>query len=256
MSDNRIKDSDFLLMKNIRLDVEYDGTGFYGWQRQSDVQPTVQGTVEAVLSRILQENVVVTASGRTDRGVHARLQVLNFMTGSLMELSRMSHALNCLLPVTIRVSGLQVVPPDFHARFSAKEREYRYMLLETPSALRQRFTGCSHGHLDLAPMRVSAASLCGVHDFRAFSREPADRSSFICNVMICEWFRENGALVFRIRANRFLRSMVRCLVGAMIATGKGLLQPSEIVNALETGRLSGQLVPAEPSGLFLWDVLY
>lgn len=243
-------------MKNIRLDVEYDGTDFCGWQRQKGALPTVQGTLEAVLSRILQENVEMMAAGRTDKGVHARRQVVNFMTGSTMELSKIAHALNCLLPVTIRVAGAQVVQSGFHSRFSAKEREYRYVLLETPSALRQRFTGCAHVRLDLDPMQVSAALLLGVHDFRVFSKDPEERMNHDCRVTACEWFQENGALVFRIRANRFLRSMVRYLVSAMVAVGKKRMKPDDFVVSMETGILPLALVPAVPNGLFLWDVIY
>ncbi|MBM3163693.1 MAG: tRNA pseudouridine(38-40) synthase TruA [Chlorobi bacterium] len=243
-------------MKNIRLAVEYDGTDFFGWQRQSGSLPTLQGVLETRLCCILQENVRVVAAGRTDKGVHARRQVVNFMTGSDMAPERMVHALNCLLPVTVGVSDPQIVPHDFHARFSAKEREYRYFLLESHSALCQRFTGCSRGVLDIRLMQAAAASVCGNHDFRAFSREPADRSSCMCRVSECEWIGQEGGLVFRIRANRFLRSMVRYLVSAMIAVGKQRISPPDFSAILEAGNLQQALVPAEPNGLFLWEVLY
>lgn len=244
-------------MKNIRLDVEYDGTDYCGWQRQSEVIPTVQGELERVLSRILQESIALTAAGRTDSGVHARMQVVNFLTCSAMELSRMAHACNALLPSVIRVSNPQVAAPDFHTRFSAREREYRYFLLERPSALRCRFTGCSNGVLDLAAMQRAADFLPGVHDFRVFSREPSGKDDLLCRITECEWLRENGTLVFRIRANRFLRSMVRYLVGAMIAVGRGVVSPEEFGAVLESGvphRVPQ--VPAAPNGLFLWDVTY
>lgn len=244
-------------MKNIRLDVEYDGTEYCGWQRQSEGIPTVQGELERVLSRILQESIELKAAGRTDSGVHARLQVINFSTVSAMELSRMAHACNSLLSPAIRVGNPGVAAPGFHARFSAREREYRYFLLEHPSALRYRFTGCSNGALDLAAMRSAAGFLCGVHDFRVFSREPAGEESLLCRITECEWMQENGALVFRIRANRFLRSMVRYLVGVMIAVGRGGVSPEEFRSVLESGaphRLPQ--VPAAPNGLFLWDVTY
>jgi tRNA pseudouridine38-40 synthase len=244
-------------MKNIRLDVEYDGTDYCGWQRQSEGIPTVQGELERVLSRILQERIVLMAAGRTDRGVHARLQVVNFSTCSAMDLPRLAHACNALLPAAIRVGGPEEAVPGFHARFSAREREYRYFLIEHPSALRNRFTGCSNGVLDLAAMRRAADFLPGVHDFRFFSREPSGGERLLCRITACEWLQENGTLVFRIRANRFLRSMVRYLVGVMIAAGRGRVSPEEFLSALESGmphRLPQ--VPAAPNGLFLWDVTY
>ncbi len=243
-------------MKNIRFDVEYDGSDFYGWQRQPGGIQTLQGELEARLGRILQENISLTAAGRTDKGVHARFQVVNFMTGSAMELSKMAYALNSLLPVTVRVRNPHVVPLDFHARFSAQEREYRYFLLEEPSALRCRFTGCSKGVLDIGAMQAAAGLLVGEHDFRLLSREPADKKNSVCRIKECVWRKDDGTFVFRIRANRFLRSMVRYLVGVMIAVGKGRALPEDLGMLLEEGLLTFPLVPAEPNGLFLWDVSY
>ncbi|NTV08095.1 MAG: tRNA pseudouridine(38-40) synthase TruA [Chlorobium limicola] len=243
-------------MKNIRFDVEYDGSDFCGWQRQPGGIQTLQGELEAQLGRILQENISLTAAGRTDKGVHARLQVVNFMTGSAMELSKMAHALNSLLPDTVRVSNPHVVPLDFHARFSAKEREYRYFLLEEPSALRCRFTGCSKGTLHIGAMQDAAGLLVGEHDFLLLSKEPADKKNPVCLIQECEWQEENGVFVFRIRANRFLRSMVRYLVGVMIAVGRGRAVPEDLGMLLDDGLMTFPLFPAEPNGLFLWDVSY
>lgn len=242
-------------MRNICIDVEYDGTEYCGWQRQSGGILTVQGEIESVLRRILQDHIELTAAGRTDKGVHARGQVANFMTSSSMDLRRMVHALNSLLPRTIRVTGAQVAAPEFHARFSAKEREYRYFLIEQPSALRQRFTGCSGSALDLSAMQDAAELVEGVHDFSAFSREPSGQMGLLCNVISSAWYREGEQLVFRISANRFLRSMVRYLVSAMVSVGRGHLRPEDLRSVLETGRRLS-LVPATPCGLFLWDVRY
>lgn len=251
------QDSDFPYRKNIRLDIEYDGTDFYGWQRQRGVLPTLQGTLEAALCRVLRQQIVITAAGRTDRGVHARFQVVNFMAESPIGLFRMVHSLNCLLPVSVRVIVARFVAPDFHARFSAREREYRYFLLERPSALRQRFTGCSNGALDIVPMRRAARLLYGEHDFRAFAKEPAERPSTFCRVTACTWERyDDDTLVFTVRANRFLRSMMRMLVSAMSAVGRNKMAPGDILLALRSGRLPMPLIPAEPSGLFLWEVSY
>ncbi len=243
-------------MKNIRITVEYDGTSFAGWQRQSGRIVTVQGEIEAALGKILQENISLAAAGRTDKGVHAREQTANFVTVSLMEPSRIVHSLNSLLPGTIRISNPVEVPEDFHARHSAKERHYRYFLIEKPSAIYGRFAGCSHGTLELAVMQQIADLLKGTHDFSAFSKEDRDNPDRICHVNVCEWYRENGFLVFQISANRFLRSMVRYLVDAMINAGKGRLSTEEFIRMLETGVMTSQLNPASPGGLFLWKVKY
>ncbi|MFZ4525335.1 MAG: tRNA pseudouridine(38-40) synthase TruA [Chlorobium sp.] len=243
-------------MKNIRITVEYDGTSFAGWQRQSGRIVTVQGEIEAALGTILQEKISLAAAGRTDKGVHAREQTANFVTVSSMEPSRMVHSLNSLLPDTIRISNPVEVPENFHARHSAKERHYRYFLIERPSAIYGRFAGCSYGTLDLAVMQQMAGFLKGTHDFSAFSKENRDNPDRICHVNVCEWYRDNSLLVFQISANRFLRSMVRYLVDAMISAGKGRLSTREFLRMLETGVMTSQLNPASPGGLFLWEVKY
>jgi tRNA pseudouridine38-40 synthase len=243
-------------MKNIRMTVEYDGTSFAGWQRQSRGIITVQGEIEVALGRILQEPISLAAAGRTDKGVHAREQTVNFVTHSSMEPSRIVHSLNSLLPKSIQVSNPLEVDLDFHARHSAKKRQYRYFVLERPSAIYGRFAGCSNGSLDLAVMREIASLLEGVHDFSAFSKEDRDNPGRICTVYSCEWYRERRFMVFEISANRFLRSMVRYLVDAMISAGKGLLTVDEFTRMLETGFVTFQLNPASPAGLFLWKVSY
>ena len=243
-------------MKNIRITVEYDGTSFAGWQRQSGAIVTVQGEIEAALGTILQENISLAAAGRTDKGVHAKAQTANFFTASLMEPSRIVHSLNSLLPKTIRIGNPQEVDPLFHARHSAREREYRYFLLEEPSAIYGRFAGCSNGKLEVAIMQQMAECLLGTHDFSAFAKEDRDNPGRICTVRACKWYRNRQTLVLQISADRFLRSMVRYLVDAMISAGKGELSVEEFCLMLETGVMTSQLNPALPGGLFLWKVSY
>ncbi len=243
-------------MKNIRITVEYDGTSFAGWQRQSGTIVTVQGVIEVALGTILQENISLAAAGRTDKGVHAKAQTANFFTASLMEPSRIVHSLNSLLPKTVRISHPAEVDAGFHSRHSAREREYRYFLLEEPSALYGRFAGCSFGKLDFAIMQQMAALMVGTHDFSAFSKEDRDNPGRICRVINCKWYRYKHFLVLRISADRFLRSMVRYLVDAMIDAGKGSLSIEEFSRMLESGVMTSQLNPAFPGGLFLWKVRY
>ncbi|NTV92386.1 MAG: tRNA pseudouridine(38-40) synthase TruA [Chlorobiaceae bacterium] len=243
-------------MKNIRITIEYDGTGYAGWQRQAGSFFTVQGEIERILSQILQEDIHLDGAGRTDKGVHARAQVATFRSNSFLEPDRMVHSMNALLPKTIRVSEPLVVPDRFHARHSAREREYRYFVREEPSAVLGRFSGCSCGALDLMTMNRVASYLVGEHDFSVFSKEPRDRTGCLCRVVSCKWFRQQDFFVLRISANRFLRSMVRYLVALMIESGKGLLSPEEAREMIESGVLTRRLVPAAPSGLFLWKITY
>jgi tRNA pseudouridine38-40 synthase len=243
-------------MKNIRITIEYDGTRYAGWQRQSGDITTIQGELESVLSRIMQEEIRIDGAGRTDSGVHARAQVATFSTLTGMEMLRVAHSANSLLSPDVRITGIEEVPPSFHARFDAMEREYRYFLIERPSALHRRFSGCSHGVVDRDAMNSLAEIIRGAHDFSAFSKEDPQCSNHICNVRVARWYRHRDFLVLRITADRFLRSMVRFLVTAMISAGKGQLAPEEFSRMLQSGVRSSRQVPAEASGLFLWDVLY
>lgn len=243
-------------MRNVRIDIEYDGTGFAGWQRQADGIPTVQGEIEAVLSRILQEEVSVNGAGRTDRGVHARGQTANFRISSPMPLTRLMHSSNSLLPGTVRITSMKTVDDGFHARFSACSREYRYFLLERPSAIDGRFAGCSRGRPDISVMDRLAAMLPGTHDFTSFSKEPPRPGGYLCTVESAGWYRYGRYRVLRITANRFLRSMVRYLVAGMVEAGMGRFDPVEFERMLAGGARPLKLVPAEAQGLFLWKVAY
>ncbi|HWR00336.1 MAG TPA: tRNA pseudouridine(38-40) synthase TruA [Chlorobaculum sp.] len=243
-------------MKNIRMEIEYDGTGFSGWQRQSAPIPTIQGTIESVLGRILQEDVRIDGAGRTDKGVHARGQTASFTTASTIDLARLMHSANSLLPDTVRISRMSPVPEEFHARFSASSREYRYFLIEQPSAIDGRFAGCSHGRPDVGVMNRIAATLCGTHDFSAFAKEDPQQQGSMCTVTEAFWYRYGRFHVFRITANRFLRSMVRYLVSGMIEAGLGHIGEEGFASMLSGTERSAHLVPAEASGLFLWKISY
>ncbi|MBN1929892.1 MAG: tRNA pseudouridine(38-40) synthase TruA [Chlorobiaceae bacterium] len=243
-------------MRTIRMQIEYDGTDYSGWQRQPGAVTTVQGEIERVLGRITQEAVGIDGAGRTDRGVHARGQVASFSTGSPIPVGRMMHSANSLLPSTIRITAMRQVPDSFHARFSATSREYRYFLIERPSAIDSRFAGCSFGKPDVAAMNRLAAMLSGAHDFAAFSKESSDQHGTLCTVTEARWYRSGRFHVFRIEANRFLRSMVRFLVAGMIEAGTGRLDDELFVRMLAGERRIAPLVPADPAGLFLWKVSY
>jgi len=245
-----------LEMNTIRMEVEYDGTDFAGWQRQSGAIPTVQASIESVLARILQEEIRIVGAGRTDRGVHARGQTASFTTGSSMELGRLMHSSNSLLPATVRITSMRRSSPEFHARFSATSREYRYFLIEKPSAIDGRFAGCCHMKPDMALMNRLAAMLLGSHDFCSFSKEDPQQQNAICTVTAARWYRYGRFHVFRITASRFMRSMVRFLVAAMVEAGTGRLGEEEFAKMLRGEGRSPQLVPAKPSGLFLWKVCY
>ncbi len=232
------------------MTIEYDGTDFYGWQKQPGGVRTVQGEIEAVLARVLQEPVKINGAGRTDSGVHARGQVANFRTGSPMSPCRLSCALNGLLPPSIRIRSVDEAPDTFHARFSALGREYRYVMTERPTAF-GRYAGCCREAPDIDLLNRCSAELLGKHDFSVFSRDARDGRNAVCAVYSAVWGRGTERIVFRISANRFLRTMVRFLVSALLCAREG-----DISACLRSGVLPQGIVPADPSGLFLWRVHY
>lgn len=239
------------MKKYYRITVEYDGTDFSGWQRQPGGVPTVQGAIEDVLCTILREPVRITGSGRTDRGVHAMGQVAGFSTSSALTPGRLCHAMNCLLPSTVRIRELVGVSADFHPRYSAHKREYRYVMRSCRSAIFGRFSGFYQGVFDIERFNLAAREFYGTHDFGAFSKQGSDPVTTICTVYRAEWVRELDYHVFIVEASRFLRSMVRFLVAATIR-----LEPETVRSGLASGRLDAPLRPADPQGLFLWSVSY
>lgn len=243
-------------MRNIKLIIEYDGTNYVGWQ----VQPngtSVQQTLEEGLRRLLQQDIQLTGAGRTDSGVHARGQVANCKIESGISPDSLRRGLNGLIPNDIVVLSAEEVPDSFHARNSARERFYRYQLAMVETALQRTFSWYVGGYaLDLPLMTACAAQIVGEHDFTSFSKLDAGRDNFLCTVQCAEWRREASNLTFEISANRFLRGMVRTLVGTMVEIGRGHrpFQEFEKIIKAKDRRLAGMAAPAK--GLFLEKVVY
>ena len=242
-------------MRNIKLLIEYDGTRYCGWQRQENGS-TVQAEIENVLAKVLQENVHIIGAGRTDAGVHARGQVANFRTESLLELGEIHNALNGLLPEDIVVHAVHDVPIEFHARYSAKERIYSYCITRRPAALTRAFSWYVKYDLKIDAMRWAAASIVGAHDFGSFCKMNSDVEHHRCDVMAARWECEDALLKFTIRADRFLHGMVRALVGTMVDVGRGYTPLDDFVKILEKRNRAeaGQAAPAQ--GLVLEEVVY
>lgn len=242
-------------MRNIKLLIEYDGTDFAGWQSQANAR-TVQDEITKVFRKVLQENVHLIGAGRTDAGVHARGQVANVRTASAMPAEDLLRALNALLPVDVSVRSLKEVPESFHARFDARERAYRYFITQAPSAIRRRYQWRVVYSLDPGPLQIVAGMVLGVHDFESFSKNGSNAHHYRCDVQKSVWFQEEEGMVYEIRADRFLRGMVRALVGTMVDVGRGRMTPEEFRAILEARdrRRSGVAAPAE--GLFLEEVRY
>jgi tRNA pseudouridine38-40 synthase len=244
----------------VQLVLQYDGSGFAGWQRQSAAR-TVQGTLEEVLQRLLDGPVRLTGAGRTDAGVHARGQAAALRLPDRWSTSELQRALNSVLPADIFVSAAHAMLDEFHPRYSAVSRTYIYQLgtdAAARSPFRNRYEWQVDRKLSLDTLQWAAGQILGEHSFRAFAVQgtaPA-QDNHMCHVLRAEWREVEGGLHFEIEASRFLHHMVRFLVGTMVEAASGK-RPAESMAALLLAADNREVsAPAPPHGLFLERVLY
>jgi tRNA pseudouridine38-40 synthase len=245
-------------MTRLALGLEYEGTGFMGWQRQAHVGRTIQGCVEAAIAQVADHPVEAVCAGRTDAGVHATGQVIHFDVQSERGLRGWLLGINSNLPVDVAANWIQDVPDHFHARYRASARHYRYTILNRltrPAVMRAQVTWI-HQPLDEARMRAGARFLLGEHDFSAFRAVECQAHSPVRRVERIEVRREGEIVSIDVVANGFLHHMVRNITGVLIDVGAGKHDP-EWVQRVLTGRdrtLGG--VTAPPQGLCFKAVLY
>jgi tRNA pseudouridine38-40 synthase len=244
-----------LMSRNIRLLVEYDGTDFHGWQIQPD-QRTVQGEVQERLSKLFDGPISVTASGRTDTGVHALGQVVNFKTTKDITNERLYQALNGMLPPDIAIKKVETVSPEFHARFDALRRFYFYRISFTKTPIGRYYAWYMRRSLDIDTLNRAAQLLLGRHDFTSFCVAAHEKENRVCEVFESYWQQEENGLVFHISGNRFLRSMVRSIVGTFVEMGRGVRPAEAIPEILEAQDRQRAGESAPPCGLFLDKVVY
>lgn len=241
----------------IALGVEYDGSGYYGWQSQPHGN-TVQDVLQTALSGVAAQPVAVIAAGRTDTGVHALEQVVHFDTGVERPLSAWVRGTNALLPKNVSVLWAHAVPDEFHARFSAHGRSYRYLLLDRPvrPAIRHGKVGWFHLPLDVEAMRAAAAYLLGEHDFTAFRAAECQAKSPVKELHRLDIRREGELIVFELAANAFLHHMVRNLVGSLVYVGKGKHPPEWVRDVLESRSRALAAPTFAPDGLYFCSAEY
>jgi tRNA pseudouridine38-40 synthase len=242
---------------NIKLTVEYDGTAYHGWQVQPGL-PTIQGVLEETVKRITAEEARCIGAGRTDAGVHALGQVANFRTAKAFSPEIWCRALNSLLPPDIAVQHVEFARDDFDARRSAREKTYRYVILNAPvpTALDRTWVLHVPEPLDLAAMAEGAATLIGEHDFSAFRAADDNPPSPVRCVSEARFESEASRVSFVIRANGFLKHMIRIMVGTLLEVGKGKREPADLQRILRAGdrQLAGRTAP--PHGLCLVRVRF
>jgi tRNA pseudouridine38-40 synthase len=237
--------------------VAYDGTEYHGFQRQIESQPTVQSTIEQVLSQLARKPVSLLGSGRTDSGVHAAGQVISFSLAWQHGSSVLQKALNANLPKDIAILQLKQVSPSFHPRFDAQRRAYEYNihngLVRHP--LKRRFSWYVRQKLDEEKMNQAAALLLGVHNFATFG-QPPQGNNYVRELFVAHWTRSEDDLTFRIEANAFLYRMVRSIVGSLKLVGTGAWTVEEFVSAFraESRGNCGTVAPAQ--GLHLVSITY
>ena len=247
-------------MRNIRLTIQYDGTNYLGWQRQASTADTIQNIIEKTLGKILQEKVRITSAGRTDTGVHAAAQVANFKTSNPITLRKLQYGLNALLPDDIRVVSAASAEPDFHSRFSAREKTYQYTILNRPHSdvfCRNHVYHYSIAKLDVARMRLAASFLTGRHDFTSFKTTGVKRNRSNVRTLRRISISQKGSLIIiRLTGEGFLYKMCRGIVGTLIEIGRGRLAVNSVSSILGSRNRINAGPTAPARGLCLLKVRY
>ena len=243
-------------MPTVRLDIEYDGSGFRGWARQPG-QRTVQGELETALATELREPIELTVAGRTDTGVHALGQVASFET-AVEPPEDLARRLNGLAPDDVAVTSAAVVANGFNARHDAKSRSYRYRLLarDAPSPFEQGKALWWPHQIDHEALQPCAAALQGTHDFTAFTPTQTDHVRFDRDILAASWTQEGDILTFQITADAFMRNMVRVLVGTQLEVASNRRSVENFVQLLAGAPRTAAGDTAPPHGLYLESVSY
>ncbi len=245
------------MLKNYKIIVEYDGTNFHGWQKQIKTR-TIQGELEKAIGIITQKEITVSGSGRTDAGVHALAQTANFKCDSRLTPEEMQNALNSLTGPDLSIKICEYADGEFHARFRALKKSYRYQILNSklPSPTRSRFTWHISKKLDLTAMKRASRLIIGNKDFKSFEATGSPRHTTVRTISFADFTISGDLILFQIEANGFLRYMVRNIVGTLVDIGlhkTSVDEFKEIINACDRKK-AGATAPAH--GLFLIKVDY
>lgn len=240
----------------LRIDLQYDGSDFHGWQIQPNVS-SVQETLQKVLTKLNSDEFVeVVGCGRTDTGVHASHYVAHCDFIFSGEFSDLKWKMNYMLPDSIAILNITEVEADFHARFDAKTRTYRYFINKRKDPFTSKHGYLYYTHLDVDAMNKAAQLLLGKHDFTSFSKLHTDVKTNNCEVFEAFWVEQGDQLIFQIKANRFLRNMVRAVVGTLLQVGESKITADDVKTILDKKdrNEAGRSVPG--CGLFLCEIEY
>ena len=245
-------------MQNYKLTLCYDGGRYSGWQKQGNTPGTIQEKLESLLSKLLKQEVEIAGSGRTDAGVHARMQVCSFRADTGLRPDELLSLLRRYLPEDIGALSLETAPPRFHARLNCKEKTYMYRIWnsEAPNIFERRYLYSFPDSIDLDRMRQAAEYLTGRHDFTSFCSNKRMKKSPVRNLKRISIEKNGDELRLRLTGDGFLYNMVRIIVGTLLLTGTGQISPEEIpaILAARDRSKAGPTAPAQ--GLTLWEVCY
>ncbi len=244
-------------MPTIKLTIEYDGTAYAGWQRQPH-RVTIQGKIEEALTCITQQNSPVIGAGRTDAGVHAHGQVASFITQATLRDTQWARAMNRYLPQDISILKSEQVVDTFHAQRNAKEKLYEYRIHLHPSRTALNYFRAWHisQNLNTETMQRATQEILGPHDFASFQGPRPSTSNTFCTISECSWEINESTLLFRVQGDRFLKQMVRNLVGTLVEIGLGKRSPDSIPGILQARNRQAAGITAPPQGLYLQKVFY
>ncbi len=240
------------------ITLRYNGAAYCGWQSQPNA-PTLQGAIEAALSTLLRTSVEIVGAGRTDTGVHASYYVAHFdvAKGITIDTEQLKYKLNVILKEDIAISKIEAVSPDMHARFSARRREYRYYIEREKNPFTRHTTWQYYYDLDVEKMNRAAEQLLHHSDFTTFAKLNSNNTTNICEIYRAEWHHlQDGRLCFTIAANRFLRNMVRAIVGTLVDVGRGKYSVEDFEEIITSRDLSRASAGAPAQGLFLSNIEY
>ncbi|MBA7616520.1 tRNA pseudouridine synthase A [subsurface metagenome] len=242
-------------MRNIKIVLEYDGTNFYGWQVQPKKR-TVQGVLESALEKFLCKKTKVTAAGRTDTGVHAHGQVVNFSPEGNYDEETIKNAINAHLPDDVFVKETEEVQNAFHSRFDALSRVYIYRILKNCSVFKRAFSWYYGYDLDISRMNEGCQLLLGQKDFTSFTVTKSKKENMCMDINRCQFRETEDEIIFEIEADRFLHKCVRIIIGTFVLLGRKKLEVVDIQKILlaKDRRRAGSTAP--PNGLFLKEVKY
>ncbi|MCH9659644.1 MAG: tRNA pseudouridine(38-40) synthase TruA [Bacteroidetes bacterium] len=237
------------------IELAYNGKNYHGWQIQPDAI-SVQEVLEKTLTTFLRTEIKVTGAGRTDTGVHAKQLFAHVDMEKVIDLNTMQHRLNSFLPKDISIQDIFPVQDDAHARFDATAREYEYHISLKKDVFDHEYSYLVHQKPDLTLMNEGAKILLGHQDFQCFSRSKTDVKTYYCDIKKAIWEERGDALVFIIQADRFLRNMVRAVVGTLLEIGYGKLPVNELKTILDSKNRSNAGASAPAHGLYLAKVIY